>query len=148
MASGAGLTKAVKKCWACGDLVYRYTAKFCLRCAKFGRRMRVKRFTREAVDAIWDYVRRYGYVCYYTKLKLDLEDRRSNRYLVFDHLIPRDPRRVVITANVINEMKSDMSEDEFKDTVCQLADHFRKATPVNLKPFVYWYRLHPSNEGN
>jgi hypothetical protein len=79
---------------------------------------------------------------------LDLENRKSPRYLVFDHLIPRDPRNVVICAAVINEMKSDMSPDEFRDTVCQVADHFRKGTPVVLKPFVYWYRIYPENAGD
>ena len=105
---------------------------FVLRCAKFGQRMRTKHFPPETVKAIWEYIRKYGYVCYYTGMILDLDNRKSPRYLVFDHWIPGDPSKVVITAAVVNEMKSDMTQDEFEDTVCQMADHFRKGTPVVL----------------
>jgi len=133
----------VKGCWACGAPVHRYNAKFCLRCAKFGQRMRTKHFPPETVKAIWEYIRKYGYVCYYTGMALDLENRKSPLYLVFDHWIPGDPSKVVITSALVNEMKSDMSQDEFEDTVCQLADHFKKGTPVVLRPFVYWDRVYP-----
>jgi len=135
--------KTVKVCWACSDPVHRFNAKFCLRCARFGQRMRTKRFPPETVKAIWEYIRRYGYLCYYTGMLLELEDRKSPRYLVFDHWIPGDPAKVVLCCAFINEMKSDMAEDEFRDTVCQVADHFRKGTPVVLKPFVYWDRVYP-----
>lgn len=137
------LNKTVKKCWACGDPVHRYNAKFCLRCAKFGQRMRTKHFPPETVAAIWEYIRLYGYVCYYTGMALDLENRKSPLYLVFDHYIPGDPSKIVITSAWLNEIKSDMSEEEMKDSVCQLADYFRKGTSIVLKPFVYWDRIYP-----
>ena len=105
--------------------------------------MRTKHFPPATVKAIWDYIRRFGYVCFYTGMALDLENRKSPLYLVFDHLVPGDSSRVVITAAVVNEMKSDMAQDEFVDTVCQIADHFRKGKPVVLKPFVYWDRIYP-----
>ena len=135
--------KTVKGCWACGDPVHRYNAKYCSRCAKFGARMRTKHFPPAVVKAIWEYIKKYGYVCYYTGMILDLENKKSPRYLVFDHWIPGDPSKVVICAAVVNEMKSDMSQDEFEDTVCQMADHFREGTPVVLKPFIYWDRIYP-----
>jgi hypothetical protein len=128
--------KAVKGCWACGEPVHRYNAKYCLRCAKFGRRMRTKHFPAETVKAIWEYIRQYGYVCYYTGLPLNLDNEKSPLYLVFDHWIPGDASKVVICCAFVNEMKSDMTQDEFEDTVCQLADHFRKGTPIVLKPFM------------
>jgi len=132
-----------KGCCICDEPVHHYNAKYCLRCAKFGQRMKNKSFPAETVKAIWEYIRRFGYVCYYTGMALDLENRKSPLHLVFDHYIPGDPSKIVITSAWLNDMKSDMSEDEFKDSVCQLADYFRKGTPIVLKPFVYWDRLYP-----
>jgi len=105
--------------------------------------MRTKHFPAKTVKAIWDYIRRYGYVCYYTKMPLVLDNRKSPLYLVFDHYIPGDSSKIVITSAWLNEIKSDMSPDEFKNSVCQLADYFRKGTPIVLKPFVYWDRIYP-----
>src|SRR5665213_908062 len=103
--------KTVKGCWVCGDPVHRYNAKFCLRCAKFGARMRTKRFPPATVKAIWEWIRQNGYVCYYTGMLLELENRKSPRYLVFDHWIPGDPSKVVITSFVVNDMKADMTQE-------------------------------------
>ena len=135
--------KSVKRCWACGDPVHRYNAKYCLRCAKFGARMRTKHFPPAVVKAIWEYIKKYGYVCYYTGMLLDLENKKSPRYLVFDHWIPGDPHKIVLTSAFINTMKSDMLEDEFWDAVFQLADYKRLGKPVDIKDPVHWYRLHP-----
>ena len=70
--------------------------------------MRIKHFAPAVVKAIWEHIRKYGYVCYYTGMPLDLENRKSPLYLLFDHWIPGDPSKVVICANVVNEMKSDI----------------------------------------
>jgi hypothetical protein len=137
------MKKTGKGCWACGEAVHRYNAKYCLRCAKFGERMRTKHFPAKTIKAIWEYIRRYGYVCYYTGMLLDMENRKSPWYLVFDHWIPGNPSKVVITSALVNDMKSDLSEGEFKDMVCQLADYFRKGVPIVQKPFVYWDRIYP-----
>ena len=72
-----------------------------------------------------------------------MENFKSPWYYTFDHRIPADDKTVVLTCALVNEMKSDMTQDEFEDTVCQMADHFRKGTPVVLKPFVYWDRIYP-----
>ncbi|MDE2215236.1 MAG: hypothetical protein KGJ61_09000 [Candidatus Omnitrophica bacterium] len=142
------LREIIKACCICGASVHRYNAKYCLRCAKFGARMRTKHFPPATVAAIWAYIKKYGYVCYYTGLPLNLDNDKSPLYLVFDHWIPGDPSKVVICCSFVNEMKSDMTQDEFEDTCCQLADHFRKGTPVVLKPFVYWDRIHPVSGGD
>jgi len=105
--------------------------------------MRTKHFPPETVRAIWEYIRKYGYVCYYTGMALVLDNRKSPRYLVFDHFIPGDSSKIVITSAWFNEIKSDMSIDECKDSIFQLNDYFKKGTPIVLKPFVYWDRIYP-----
>lgn len=137
------MKKTIKGCCICGQAVHRYNAIYCLRCAKFFERVRTKHFPPEAVDGIRKYLKKKGYVCCYSGIKLNLEDKKSPLYAVFDHWIPGDPHKVVVCCAFANEMKSDMTQDEFEDTVCQMADHFRKGTPVVLKPFVYWDRIYP-----
>lgn len=105
--------------------------------------MRNKGYPPEAVQGIWDYIYKYDFICNYTQMKLDLDNPKSFRYLVFDHYIPGDPHKIVLTSALINTMKTDLLEDEFKDAVCQLADHFRLGKPVNIEDPVHWYRLHP-----
>jgi hypothetical protein len=104
--------------------------------------MRNKGFPPQTVKAIWDYVRQYAYVCYYTGVELDTANRRSPWYCVFDHYIPADPHKVVLTSALINTMKSDQTEDEFWDTVFQLADFKRRHKKFIKKPIIYWYRLY------
>lgn len=113
--------------------------EYCPRCAKFGRRMKSK-FPKQASKAIWDYIRKNGFVCYYTGMRLDLKDPKSPWYLVFDHWRPGDPRKVVITSSLLNDMKSDMTEGEFWYFIRQLADFRRKGTAVRKIRLCYWSR--------
>ena len=105
--------------------------------------MRNKGYPPEAVQGIWDFIRKHGKVCYYTGMKLELDNPKSPRYLVFDHWIPNDPHKIVPTSALINTMKSELLESEFWDNVCQLADYKRLGKPVDIKDPVHWYRLHP-----
>ena len=105
--------------------------------------MRNKLFPSNAVKGIWDYIRKYGYACYYTGMLLDMDNTKSPWYCVFDHWIPGDPGKIVLTSALINDMKSDLLEDEFWDTVEQLADYKRKGRPFKKKSFTHWDRLIP-----
>lgn len=109
--------------------------------------MSFDRFPPEAVESTWDYIRKYDYVCHYIKTPLDMDDPKSPWYCVFDHWIPGDPHRIVLTSSLINDMKSDLTEEEFWDTVCQLADFKRKGKPFKMKQFSHWYRLVPTPSG-
>lgn len=135
--------KTDKKCIVCGEPVRAPKAEYCPNCYKICLRMSYERFPPEAVESTWAYIHKYGYVCHYTKTPLDLDNPKSPRYCVFDHWIPNDPRRIVLTSALINTMKSDLLENEFWDAVCQLADYKRLGKPVNIKDPVHWYRLHP-----
>lgn len=64
------------------------------------------------------------FVCHYSGVELDDLDHDSRWHLVFDHLTPGDGRRLVACAAVINAMKSDLTEAQFKSVVTQLADVF------------------------
>ena len=102
--------------------------------------MKLSRFPREAINGVWDYIRKYGFVCYYTGMSLDLDDLKSPWYLVFDHWMPRDPRKIVITSAVLNIMKSDLTEKEFWYFIRQLANFYRNGTPVRKIKLAYWSR--------
>ena len=72
------------KCAGCGQAAALKGRKFCARCARIAFRMKHDRLFRECINEIWAYVRKYGYVCYYTGMPLGLDDPKSPWYLVFD----------------------------------------------------------------
>jgi len=102
--------------------------------------MKGARFPREAINGVWEYIRKYGFICYYTGMQLDLDDPKSPWYLVFDHWNPRDPRKIVITSALVNRMKSDLTEEEFWYFIRQLANHFRNGTVVRKRKLAFWSR--------
>jgi len=105
--------------------------------------MKMRRYPHKAVRAIWDYVRKNGYVCYYTKMPLEMKNAKSPWYCVFDHLVPRNDRKVVITTALFNDMKSDLSEKEFWFFIDQLDKYKKKRIKVKRRRLVYWDRLIP-----
>jgi hypothetical protein len=74
-----------------------------------------------ALKASWD---GQAFRCHYGGVTLVENDHRSPRYITFDHRTPRQEHDVVIAAACLNDMKSDLSEDEFKAVVGQLARRF------------------------
>lgn len=75
-----------------------------------------------ALKQAWD---GQAFRCYYTGSKLVEDNYKDPRYLTFDHLTPRHEGRIVVVASVINDMKSDMSDKEFRRMVLQLANYFK-----------------------
>ena len=127
-------------CCICGKPKSSTHTVYCSTCSYTARRMRLRRLPAKTRQAIWDYIRKYGYVCYYTGMPLELNNRHDPWYLVFDHFNPRDPYKMVITSYLVNEMKNDLTEDEFWYYIAQLANHFRKGTPVRKRKLKYWAR--------
>jgi hypothetical protein len=132
-----------KYCKLCGKQLDN-RPKYCSEeCGKIGRRInRHKKIgnKNKVFKRIRTYIRKYGYTCYYSKIPLNLNDHTNPYYLTFDHLIPRLNSEIVLAAAVINDMKSDMSEQEFEKMINQLSLHFlknKKVTPIKLK---YWKR--------
>ena len=138
--SSLKLKSTFKVCAGCARAAALKGRRFCARCARTAYRMKHDRLFRTCINEIWDYVRKYGYVCYYTGMDLDTEDPKSPWYLVFDHWMPRDPRKIVITSSLLNEMKSDLTEGEFWYFIRQLANYYRKGTAVRKRKLAYWLR--------
>ena len=57
-------------------------------------------------------------------VRLVEDDHHDPLYLTFDHRTPRDEDDVVVCAALINDMKSDTSEAEFREVIRQLASRF------------------------
>jgi hypothetical protein len=68
--------------------------------------------------------------CFYTGIVL-IEDGhrwRDHRYLVFEHRIPGDEASVVVASALVNRMKTDLTEEQFKAMVNELAKVFAGGT--------------------
>ena len=137
---GLNASMGDKICAGCGQAAALKWRKYCARCARLAYRMKRARFPREAINGVWDYIRKYGFVCYYTGMPLDWDDLKSPWYLVFDHWMPRDPRKIVITSAVLNIMKSDLTEEEFWYFIRQLANFHRHGSVVRKRKLAYWCR--------
>ena len=129
-------------CEICGSTIHPQ-AYCCKRCKKFidrvdTRRKADKTARKQALKQAWD---GEGFRCYYSGVKLIEDNPKDPRYLTFDHCTPRQESNIVVAAAVLNDMKSDMTEDEFKAMVFQLASRFKGGifdeSVFNLK---YWKR--------
>ena len=120
---------APKLCEVCGDLIHPQ-AYCCKRCKKFLDRLDTRRHIvrnkKARLEALKNGFNKTGkyFECHYTHIRLEENDSKSPRYLSFDHVVPRDESEMVIVAQLINDMKSDMSDEEFRSMVKQLASHF------------------------
>ena len=138
------MPKKVGKCCVCCKPCAPLSP-YCPDCSKLAVRMRARRFSRKTIKAIWADVRKKkGCYCHYTGIKLDTINRRSPWYCVFDHYLPRDSHKIVLTSALVNTMKADQTEKEFWHNIFQLADLKRKHKKFIKKPIVHWYRLDPN----
>ncbi len=129
-----------KKCCICGKPIWSAKSRYCWDCAVLSYRMFCRKLRPEAIEGVWDYIRKHGKRCYYTGMLLDTRNSKSPWYVVFDHWIPGDGRKVVLTSSLINEMKSDLSEDEFWDLIDQLVKYKKYGIPIRKRKLRYWRR--------
>ena len=127
--------KRVKKCCFCGKLaVFSIKSIYCRFCSYFCARMSNERFSPKIRKSLRNYVRRRGgFYCYYTGQELDVFDESDPYFLEFDHFVPGDPRKIVITSAWINEMKGDLTFKEFKGSVVQLYNYWFKGIKIKKK---------------
>ena len=98
--------------------------KYCPRCDRLvdraGRGMAHVLALKRDYDPVHDVFR-----CHYTGVVLDENDTKSPLYLTYDHLIPglKTVDNLVITAAIINEMKTDLTWDEFVAIARQVVVH-------------------------
>ena len=116
--------RKLAKCVVCRCDLSNPQALYCARCRKIVNRIdtRGKHSRQARIRALrrsWD---GKFFRCFYTGVKLVEDNHKDPRYLTFDHRIPRRENRIVIVASAINDMKSDMSDREFRKMVLQLAN--------------------------
>jgi hypothetical protein len=88
-----------------------------------------RRFDRRArLHALQQSWRDGAFHCFYTGVRLidDPTQRRNHRYLTFEHQTPGDESTVVVASSLLNRMKTDLSDDEFRRLVTALAMAFQE----------------------
>jgi hypothetical protein len=86
-----------------------------------------RRFDREArLRAMQDSWREDAFHCFYTGIVLVDDGRRwrDHRYLSFEHLTPGNEKSVVVTCTLVNRMKTDLTDTQFRAMVTELAKVF------------------------
>ena len=92
-----------------------------------------------ALIAAWD-PKRNCFVCFYTGVPLDEDDPSSPWYITFDHRIPGKKGDLVACAAWVNLMKNQLSEEEFRAVITELARCREAGEPFNMAvaEFKYW----------
>lgn len=105
-------------------------AKLCKRCKKLVERVdsRRKADGRARVRALTEAWDGEHFRCYYSGVCLLTDDHRSPKYITFDHRVPRQESDIVVCAAALNDMKSDLDEQEFRTVVVGLATRFQGGT--------------------
>jgi len=126
------------RCVVCGAGTHR-PADACARCKRILDRVETRRDASgglrradaaarlRALAGSW---RDGAFRCFYTGVSL-VEDHsrwRDHRYLVFEDRIPGDGASVVVTCALVSRMKADLTEDQFKLVVTELAKVFNGGT--------------------
>ena len=114
-------------CSICGSPLHHPLASYCRRCKRLIDRVDIRKKPDKgarvrALQNAWD---GEGFRCYYTGIRLVEDNPKAPKYLTFDHLTPREEQEIVVVAAAINDMKSDMADDEFRAMVAQLASRFK-----------------------
>ena len=81
----------------------------------------------QALQEAW---RDGSFRCFYTGIALidDGQRWRDHRYLVFEYRTPGDEASVVVTCALVNRMKTDLTEEQFRVMVRELAKVFDGGT--------------------
>ncbi len=130
------------KCTVYGSAAHAL-AQLCKRCKNFRDRVETRgkpdlAARVEALRRAWDGT---GFRCYYSGVRLEETNSHDPRYLTFDHRTPRHENDLVVAAAFVNDMKSDMSEDEFRAVIVQLASRFQGgAFDERVLKLVHWKR--------
>ena len=107
----------------------------CARCKKILDRVEtrrdasgaLRRFDRDArLRAMRESWHDGAFHCFYTGVALIDEGQRwrDHRYLAFEHRTPGDESSVVVTCSLVNRMKTDLTEQQFRAMVAELANVF------------------------
>ena len=124
-------------------------AKLCERCKKLRDRLdtrarrrgtRTDKAARERALAVAWAPADNAFRCAYSGVTLN-HDPASPWHLTFDHRTARDESDIVVCAALVKDMKSDLTLDEFKRVVAQLAERFaEKRTTIGAFHPAHWRR--------
>ncbi len=62
--------------------------------------------------------------CHYAGIPLETDDHRDHRYLSLEHQTPGDETEIVVVSALLNRMKTDLSDGEFRRMVRALSRRF------------------------
>jgi hypothetical protein len=129
-----------KECLACG-LEPLKGFLYCQRCRRILFSEAERTAKREALRKAYD-AAAGGFRCHYTGVLLDLGDTSDPWHLSFDHRLPGRKGNIAVTSVIINNMKSELSDGEFRKVVVELAKHFETGEPYDrdVIGFEYWDR--------
>jgi len=79
-----------------------------------------------ALQRAWD-PKAQEFRCHYTGVELITDPKRwrDHRYLSFEHQTPGDESSIVVVSALMNRMKTDLSDTEFRRLVVALAASFQ-----------------------
>lgn len=124
-----------KECIICKRELANNHATYCNNgCKELAKRAKTPE-REQRLEAIKRSLKNDSFHCYYTGVELNVEDSTSPFYFTFDHTIPRDSKKIVACAAFVNDMKSDLSEEEFKKYTIKLAEHFSKGIKLKQSDF-------------
>ncbi len=127
------------RCYVC-DVETPPMHRYCDRCRTFfkTRRENTKRRNalREAYDRTCD-----GFRCYWSGVVLDDRDSIGPFHPCFDHLTPDRTSELVMSSELFNRLKMELTPDEFKRVTQELASHHRgKPFAKDCIAFENWRR--------
>jgi len=116
---------------------------YCERCRPhiMSRKMdKMKR--RLALQKAWNKAQN-AFLCLYSKQPLEEKDLSSPYWIEFDHVIPVKSSPFQAIWAVLNQMKRQLTDDEFRLALPMLRDHW-KGAPFDKAaiPFKYWNQKH------
>ena len=115
---------------------------YCDRCLTFIRNRHDRLRRRAALVAAYD-EELDGFRDFWSRVPLEESDHSDPFHLCFDHYVPVESSKLVVSSALFNKMKTDLGPDEFLTAFRLLAAHYR-GEPFD-KPaihFRYWKR-HP-----
>jgi hypothetical protein len=85
-----------------------------------------------------------SFLCHYTGFAVNLENLGRPWDLTYDHPTPGDGSRLVVAAYWVNVMKTQLSEDEFRAVIIEMARSFETGEPFRMEvcAFKYWRKAH------
>jgi len=137
---------APKECVVCSSPIPK-TRTYCDRCRRLVKNHHAEYLKKRlALQKAWSTAQQ-AFLCHFSHLPLEEIDRDSPFAIEFDHLIPVKASALAATASFINQLKGDLTGEEFQAALLELVKHWNGA-PFDRAAvaFEYWSRVAPKEE--